>query len=403
MDATLIRRPRTGWPVALVVRARRRAGPRFAGGRRTGAFALPPTLPPQPSADLRTSTIEADSASLRDDGVSVVEGNVVLRSPGRTITSDRMNYDPDAERAEASGRVTVRERDVYLEGRTGGGEPRDRRDGARGRDVPPSRRRTAGAMRNASRTTPGARSCPAVRSPPATPVRAHGGWRPDRSCWTAKAESGTARHARLRFFELPILYAPWISFPHRQTAASPDSSSRPSRATDRIGTSLTVPLYLNLAPNYDATLRPQTHEPARCTARRAVPPPRRTGRGHHRGGIPARGPGHGRLALVRFRPLPAPVRTAARLAAGVRACIRRRLPERLPERDRGRQHRPPAAIRRAGVRAPRPAPRSPRSRTIRSSTRRGSGSIRTAPPRGSPWNRAGGSATGESISTSTAS
>ena len=75
-----------------------------------------PVIPPPPAEGLRSASLEADSAQLRQDGVSVAEGNVVLRTPDRTITARRMEYDAGAGRADANGFVTVRERTVYLEG-----------------------------------------------------------------------------------------------------------------------------------------------------------------------------------------------------------------------------------------------------------------------------------------------
>ncbi len=67
---------------------------------------------------------------------------------------------------------------------------------------------------------------------------------------------GVARNVTLRFKEIPILYTPWIDFPV--------SSKRKSGllapiigTTQQGGFELTMPLYLNLAPNYDATISPR--------------------------------------------------------------------------------------------------------------------------------------------------
>ena len=67
---------------------------------------------------------------------------------------------------------------------------------------------------------------------------------------------GTARGVKLDFKGVPILYAPYFSFPINDERKSgfltPDISSR-----DRTGFDLAVPYYLNLAPNYDLTLEPR--------------------------------------------------------------------------------------------------------------------------------------------------
>ncbi len=67
---------------------------------------------------------------------------------------------------------------------------------------------------------------------------------------------GTARNASLRFLGVPILYTPWMDFSlndERKTGVlSPTFGT-----TERSGLDVLVPYYLNLAPNYDATLYPR--------------------------------------------------------------------------------------------------------------------------------------------------
>jgi LPS-assembly protein len=67
---------------------------------------------------------------------------------------------------------------------------------------------------------------------------------------------GTARGMKLRFQGVPILYAPYLSFPitdARKTGVlTPEIGT-----TSRSGTELVVPWYWNIAPNYDATITPR--------------------------------------------------------------------------------------------------------------------------------------------------
>ena len=67
---------------------------------------------------------------------------------------------------------------------------------------------------------------------------------------------GIARGVKLDFKGVPVLYVPYFSFPinaeRKSGFLTPDISSR-----DRTGFDLTVPYYLNLAPNYDLTLDPR--------------------------------------------------------------------------------------------------------------------------------------------------
>lgn len=65
----------------------------------------------------------------------------------------------------------------------------------------------------------------------------------------------TARGVKLRFQGVPILYAPYLSFPagdaRKSGVLTPQIGS-----TNRSGKEISLPYYLNLAPNYDATITP---------------------------------------------------------------------------------------------------------------------------------------------------
>ena len=67
---------------------------------------------------------------------------------------------------------------------------------------------------------------------------------------------GAARHAKLKFKGVPVLYTPYISFPI-------DDRRRSGLLLPKVGTSketgldISIPYYWNIAPNYDATLTPR--------------------------------------------------------------------------------------------------------------------------------------------------
>ncbi|MEM8984992.1 MAG: LPS assembly protein LptD, partial [Pseudomonadota bacterium] len=67
---------------------------------------------------------------------------------------------------------------------------------------------------------------------------------------------GTARDMRLEFQGIPILYAPYLSFPISDERKS--GILIPAFNTSgRKGTEASVPIYWNIAPNYDATITPR--------------------------------------------------------------------------------------------------------------------------------------------------
>ncbi len=67
---------------------------------------------------------------------------------------------------------------------------------------------------------------------------------------------GTARNMKLQFKGVPILYAPYLSFPigdaRKSGILTPEIGS-----SGRSGNEISVPWYWNIAPNYDATITPR--------------------------------------------------------------------------------------------------------------------------------------------------
>ncbi|HEX4976019.1 MAG TPA: LPS-assembly protein LptD [Pseudomonadales bacterium] len=66
---------------------------------------------------------------------------------------------------------------------------------------------------------------------------------------------GSAQHARIEVHDVPVLYLPYMEFPiddRRKTGLLFPSISNTAGGLD-----FSLPLYLNLAPNYDATLTPR--------------------------------------------------------------------------------------------------------------------------------------------------
>ncbi|HHB92657.1 MAG TPA: LPS-assembly protein LptD [Thioploca sp.] len=69
-------------------------------------------------------------------------------------------------------------------------------------------------------------------------------------------EEGTATHATVHILGVPVFYFPYLSFPLGEKRKSgflaPNMGS-----SDETGTEFSIPYYLNLAPNYDATITPR--------------------------------------------------------------------------------------------------------------------------------------------------
>ena len=72
----------------------------------------------------------------------------------------------------------------------------------------------------------------------------------------ADGRFATARHARVAVKDVPILYTPWIRFPIDNSRATGLLFPRLALGEEN-GLDVAQPIYLNLAPNYDATLTPR--------------------------------------------------------------------------------------------------------------------------------------------------
>jgi len=88
---------------------------------------------------------------------------------------------------------------------------------------------------------------------------------PESNDWVIEAKSidldtregvGTAKGMKLRFQGVPILYSPYLSFPigdaRKSGILAPQLGS-----SRRSGSELLLPIYWNIAPNYDATITPR--------------------------------------------------------------------------------------------------------------------------------------------------
>lgn len=213
-----------------------------------------PPLAAAPADDAATR-FDADQFSADADGVYVLEGDVSGTTAGRRIEADRVTYDERSREAAAEGSVLYRDRSLLLEAdnaiinlSTDEGEiTRANYRLLRGQ----GRGRANHAELEGSEHTRLERvtytTCP-----------------PEQEDWVLQATrvdldhekgQGTARNMVLRFGDLPVAWLPWASFPlddRRKTGFLV-----PTAGSGRDGLDLSVPYYLNLAPNYDATLKPR--------------------------------------------------------------------------------------------------------------------------------------------------
>ncbi len=205
-----------------------------------------------------TRGIEIIARSFRydpDTGADRLTG-FEMRYGQRLLSADEAVHDRERERVEVIGQVLYQDPDVMLYGEDASGDTRGEqmRFGSAGFNIPqrPARGEATEIVLRDDRTlslqSVFFTTCPE-----------------DNTDWRLRAQQieldveqgfGTARRVRLDFMGVPILYAPRMTFPiddrRKSGFLTPSFAER-----DRTGRDITIPYYLNLAPNYDMTIAPR--------------------------------------------------------------------------------------------------------------------------------------------------
>lgn len=211
-------------------------------------------LPPI-AADPRL-VLNADHVELKQAGISRLTGSVLISQDGREFSAQQVDY------SDADKHLRVQSQSLF----------RDPALIVKSQSLDYDLLSEQGVFNQASYTL-----IPlAARGQSARIEVAREGWAhlfdvsyttcaPDAESWLLKAGRieldqdagmGYAHDATLWFQHLPILYLPYFQFPidgERHTGFLPPILGQ----THNTGVDLRVPLYLNLAPNYDATLIPR--------------------------------------------------------------------------------------------------------------------------------------------------
>lgn len=226
-------------------------GPRVGGGGLGGITA--PTTPPDTPVDAVADQAEYD----RGQELVTLRGGVQFTQGDQILRAERSTYDRRSGGVDAAGdvyveypggRLTADSGRYFLQTKEGelenvqfrfSGDANMRGTAQRAELLAGDRTR----YRDVTYTT-----CP-----------------PGRADWSLRASDllldhadgmGTARHARIRLANVPVLYSPYLRFPiddrRRSGFLIPSLGS-----SNNNGVELILPYYWNIAPNYDATFYPR--------------------------------------------------------------------------------------------------------------------------------------------------
>ena len=183
-------------------------------------------------------------------------GKVELRSHGETVLAEHLLYDVDDQTVYADGDVTLRQGADWVTGP----ELKFKRDTSTGYFIKPRFFvAEAGGRGDAERIDfTGPNTYEVTDGRYTTCVAPRNDWfLQTRELTLDRTRNvGIAHDATVRFFETPIFYSPYLEFPlsneRKSGFLTPTAGSTGTR-----GLELATPYYLNLAPNYDATITPR--------------------------------------------------------------------------------------------------------------------------------------------------
>jgi len=217
---------------------------------RVASSAMSPGNEPRGALFLRADRLEGDRNRV------TAEGHVELRTRNETVLADRLSYSPDTQVIHGVGDVLLRRGADWISGP----ELEYKRDTETGFFRKPryfvSEADGHGAAKEIRFAGPGRYE--ASDATYTTCVATDPDWylRGEELEVDKLRKIGTVHDATVHFLNVPVLYAPWLDFPLSNARKS--GFLTPALGSTGVrGFEITVPYYLNLAPNYDATLTPR--------------------------------------------------------------------------------------------------------------------------------------------------
>ncbi|GAB2495417.1 LPS assembly protein LptD [Arenimonas alkanexedens] len=208
-----------------------------------------------PEAMAPATDISAESLDVSGRETTVFEGKVELQQGRRWLAADKLTYSHESQRYVTEGEVRYQDKGIRFTAKQAAGDQKAdvitldgvqyqfNQNAGNGKAERVTLRGELGQMSNGTYST-----CP-----------------PGQRQWEFSASQidvdqeeamGTARNATLRLGGVPVLWLPYLRFPTDDRRRTGLLSPRLG-FDERNGFDYEQPIYLNLAPNYDATLVPR--------------------------------------------------------------------------------------------------------------------------------------------------
>ena len=204
-----------------------------------------------------TSTITADYGHFDPNGDSVLEGNVLIDQEGRQIRADQIKIDKTKTFANASGNVQMAQSGLISQSDNINYNLKTQQGDLNNSLYIAEEQHAHGRAEKISRTSQNTlelsqatyTTCP-PNEKPTWKIQA------DHIKLNQETGRGETKGTKLYVKDVPVLAVPYFNFPiddRRTTGILTPSFG----FTNDGGLELAVPIYLNLAPNYDATITPR--------------------------------------------------------------------------------------------------------------------------------------------------
>lgn len=222
-------------------------------------YYLPPVVVPRETVDDDTKApleASAEHYEMVGDSQVMMRGGVVVQQGTRMLESDQLELDTQTKQAQLKDNVRVRQAGMLMTGEKADIDLTSKKLAVENAEYVIHAnhiRGTASRIHNTSRNV-----LVLDRSTYTT-------CEPGANTWYFQADDlrlnaplgwGTAKHMVIKVKDIPVFYLPWFMFPIDDRRQSGFLFPEPINLDRSGGFEIGLPYYLNLAPNYDATITP---------------------------------------------------------------------------------------------------------------------------------------------------
>lgn len=235
--------------------------PAYASPEKTWGVCTVPPIDTTKNFQLNTKLVtgatylEADTGSINANGVSVLEGAVDIRHDDQHLQADSASYDRPDDKLTASGNIVFSTKTLSLDSSKIEYKLKER--SGKIHDAEYNLKSGMGHGSSNLVTLTGNSQTKLKDATFSTCPASQKSWHIASSNIRLDHDSqiGKARNVTFKVGDVPVFYSPYFSFPLNNQRRS--GFLAPSFGiTDQLGTKISLPYYINFAPNHDATLTP---------------------------------------------------------------------------------------------------------------------------------------------------